>query len=254
MATKIKCCGLAALMCAAVYAPAFSATAEELSASQESSFAAVSMAGVSAAEKAVPASAKPSSAFFMNEEACAGLDRMFIMQPTKESAVNMFRPCVEAISKTSGVQLKVWGTSEGISIFHSERPEAKLPAKLTAALAKRRNQVFGYPVIVVSNASERGAKFMNQEACSALDRQFIMQPSKESAANMMRPCVAAIGKAYNVPMMLWQEKSFTIYISKEVEIPPYGRNLSEVMTYELAKRGKSIFGYPVVVMVGWPSK
>lgn len=159
MNRNIKYCGLAAMVCVVVSAPAFSATSEEISVRQEAAFTAVNKAdaNVSAAEKAVPASAKPSSAFFMNEAACA-----------------------------------------------------------------------------------------------ALDRRFIIQPSLESAGNMFRPCVAAIGKAYNLPVMLWQEKDFTIYIGKDGAIPPYGRMLSDELSYELAKRGKQVFGHPVTVIVGWP--
>jgi hypothetical protein len=109
-------------------------------------------------------------------------------------------------------------------------------------------------VMLVSTARETVAKaFMGQEACSALDRMFIMQPSVKDAANMMRPCMEAISKAYELPVMVWpQDGGFTIYVGKDREISDVP--FSKIMSAELSKRANSVFGYPAKVTVGWPSR
>lgn len=96
---------------------------------------------------------RSTAAPFMNEEACAVLDAGFSVQPSKEEAVELLKPCLAALSGKYGPALKMVPGKGGLQLFVGDAgsPGGKLADALRTNLgAKAGWTFFGHKVALLA--------------------------------------------------------------------------------------------------------
>lgn len=93
---------------------------------------------------------------FREVEACSILNAQFIMQPFMKDALSMLKPCLVGVSELTGkAKISVGAVKNGkaieITVLGSNNKDVMDLIK--GSLAKRNNQVFGYPAEVVLRAA-----------------------------------------------------------------------------------------------------
>ena len=91
---------------------------------------------------------------FAGIEACTVVDAKFIMQPTIKDSLQMLKPCLDEVSRS--LNAPVFAEQEpngGIEIVVlGSKNESVIPV-LNSTVAKRHEQLFGYPASVVLHAA-----------------------------------------------------------------------------------------------------
>jgi len=241
---------------AAMGISASAATMESQAASQLKSFS--SLADIkAAADIPVPMPAALTRDIFREVDACSILNAQFIMQPTMKDALGMLKPCLDGVSKMTGnAPISAGAVKNGKAIeivVLGEKNEA-VKELVRGALAKRNNEVFGYPAsAVVHAAAPLGSRFVYADvfaqvpACSVVDAQFIMQPTMKDAMNMLKPCLEGVSKVVEAPVSADEVKNGTA-----IEIVVLGgknENVIPLLNSTIIKRNSHLFGYPATVVL-----
>lgn len=105
----------------------------------------------------------------------------------------------------------------------------------------------GIEVADVSMPSAEAAPFMNEEACSVLEGNFFVQPSKGEAVETLKPCLAAISGKYKTALKLVPgEKGLNLLVG-DAKNP--GNELRAALHVQLAKANGQFFGHKVAIYV-----
>ena len=141
---------------AAVCAPASAGSMEDLAAGQAAAMNSLSSRNIPNA--AVP---KPGYSLtrdvFLEVDACSILNAQFIMQPMMKDALNMLKPCLAGFSELTGnapISADSVKGGKAIEIVVLGGKNKDVQELISGALAKRNNQVFGYPAAAVLHAAE----------------------------------------------------------------------------------------------------
>ncbi|MDD5209941.1 MAG: hypothetical protein PHV36_11180 [Elusimicrobiales bacterium] len=194
---------------------------------------------------------------FREVDACSILNAQFIIQPFMKDALSMLKPCLAGVSDLTGkAKISVGAVKNGkaieITVLGSKNKD--VADLIKGSLAKRNDQVFGYPASVVVIAAEPKTSilprdvFTEVEACSIVDAQFFMQPFMKDALKMLKPCLDGISKisAYAPISVAETKNGKAIEITVLGEKNDYARSLIDA---SIAKRGGQLFGYPAEVVL-----
>lgn len=102
------------------------------------------------------------------------------------------------------------------------------------------------PVMEARNSGD--ALFMNEQACSILDANFLKQPAKEEAVEMLKPCLAAISGKYGAALRLVPgDKGLNLLVG-DAKNP--GKDLQAALRVELkTKTDGRFFGRKVALFI-----
>lgn len=100
--------------------------------------------------------------------------------------------------------------------------------------------------------SSNDAPFMNEEACAILDAGFFVQPSREEAVEMLKPCLAALSGRYKTPLKAAPGKDdLHLFVG---DAKNSGRELRDALRVNLkAKSGWKFFGHDVTLFAAGAS-
>jgi len=194
---------------------------------------------------------------FREVDACSILNAQFIMQPLMKDALSMLKPCLEGVSKMTGnapISAAAVKNGKAIEIVVLGSKNEAVKELVRGSLAKRNNQVFGYPATAVVHAAapigERlvyADLFSQVPACSVVDAQFFMQPFMKDALNMLKPCLEGVSKLTDAPV----SANETNY-GKAIEIVVLGgknEGVIPLLNSTLIKRHNHLFGYPATAVL-----
>ncbi len=94
---------------------------------------------------------------FLEVDACSLLNAQFFMQPAMKDALNMLKPCLAGVSALTGkapIAAAAVDSGKGIEITVVGSGNKDVKELVAGALAKRNNQLFGYPSSVVLRAAK----------------------------------------------------------------------------------------------------
>ena len=206
----------------------------------------------------VPMPAKLTRDIFREVDACSALNNQFVMQPMMKDALSMLKPCLDGVSKMTGnARISAGAVKNGKAIeivVLGEKNEA-VKELVRGSLAKRNNQIFGYPAAAVVHAAApiSAARFVYADvfsqvpACSVVDAQFVMQPLMKDALNMLKPCLEGVSKLTEAPVSA-NETNF----GRAIEIVVLGEkneNVIPLLNSTIIKRHNHLFGYPATVVL-----
>ncbi len=242
---------------AAMGVSAAAATMEEQSAEQFKSFNSMSVTESAKIVTPTPSYNTLTRDIFREVDACSILNAQFIMQPTIKDALSMLKPCLDGVSKMNGnAQITASAVNNGKAIEIVVLGEKNEAAKelVRGALAKRNNQVFGYPATAVVHAAEPHAAsrfvyadaFAGIQACIVVDAKFIMQPTMKDALGMLKPCLDEVSKSLNAPVFAEQAPNGGIEI---VVLGSKNEAVIPVLNSTLIKRNNQLFGYPAAAVI-----
>jgi hypothetical protein len=100
----------------------------------------------------------------------------------------------------------------------------------------------------ISAAPAAGAPFMNEQACSILDANFLVQPSREEAAGLLKPCLAALSARYGADLKLAPGEDGLNLLVGDANNP--AKDLQAALRMQLkAKADGQFFGHKVTLSV-----
>ena len=197
---------------------------------------------------------------FREVDACSVLNAQFVMQPVMKDALNMLKPCLAGVSKMAGnaiITASEANNGKAIEIVVLGSKNEDVKELVRGALAKRNNEVFGYPATAVLRTAMPLAAaapsfvyadvFSQVPACSVVDAQFLMQPLMKDAMNMLTTCLDGVSKFTGAPVSAASVKN-----GKAIEIVILGgknANVLPLMNSTIAKRHGQLFGYPATAVL-----